>query len=340
MYALTLTVLGSMVVFQSCSDDEDPAPTQTVWGIVQNTEGLDSLAKYIEFYGLDDALNVTPNITLFAPNNDAFDGLLATPGFPSEITSINPDIIRFVLSYHVVAQVINSSDLAAGNEYSTLITNTVNNPEDVIIVNSDGSTLLTGATNSAIAIVGADNQATNGVVHVTSSVLVPQSIGNTLTPILGTNAGTLLLGAPFSILASGIQKADVYAAGASLPTLTSILSGSAIHTVFAPTNDTFDAASITVDTFTGEEWYGIIANHAVLEDIAPGDITNGLMKTTAAGGTLTFATPGAGGMFTNIFINSSGDATPEAEIAQPDAAINSNGRVHVIAGILTPESPE
>ena len=95
-----------------------------------------------------------------------------------------------------------------------------------------------------------------------------------LAALLPTTYGTLSLGANFSILASGIAKADAYAAANQKTTLVSILTGSATHTVFAPTNETFNAGSITAATYTGEQWYGIIANHVVLVEVSAIELTS------------------------------------------------------------------
>ena len=55
--------------------------------------------------------------------------------------------------------------------------------------------------------------------------------------------------------------------------MTSILTGTAVHTVFAPSNATFEAAGITGgDALSGEAWYGTIANHVVLQDVEAGDV--------------------------------------------------------------------
>ncbi len=345
---MLLFMATSLVVFTSCSsdddgdDDTDPEPTQTILEIAQGEPQLSELVSYLSAYpDLVALLGAPGDLTVFAPTNAAFDGLLATPGFPQDVESINPDIIEEVLAYHVSSTRYESGDLTSGTKITTL-----SSQNEQITVNPDG-TLLTGATNSAIEIATADIQATNGVVHTTASVLIPPSIGSSLAPILGTNAGTLLLGADFSILAAAINKADVYAAENSLPTLVSILSGSAVHTVFAPSNATFEAAGLTADSFDGATWYGIIANHVVPgQEIAPGDLTLGATFTSAAGATLTVAAidaPTTPEILTGIVING-GSPDGNAQVAIPgtgqDGLDNSNGVVHVIAGVLLPPSPQ
>ena len=354
------------------SDDEDDTqgePTSNIWELVESTDGLDSLEKYLNVYpDLVATLEAEGTFTLFAPDNNAFISLLATPGFPSNISSINPDIIKNVLAYHVSTTQYLAADLTAGSEVAT-----ASQGNEKIVVNSDG-TLLTGSSNSAIEITSADKKATNGVMHVVGSVMIPPTVGATLTPILGTNAGTLLLGAPFSVLAQAIQKADAFAEENSLTTLVSILSGETTHTVFAPTNATFAAAADAqegigdgdgtgtdaevqafIDALSGQSLYGMIANHVVLDEVLDTDLTTGATLTTAF--TLDGQTYGSLTIFNNteaipaqngvgIYIDGNGDVDLadqstygnfDAEVAVPNAAVNPNGRVHVIAGILSPQ---
>ncbi len=354
MNPLKVLALFSLVLIigftSSCGeDDSEPAPTETIMEIVKNTDGLDSLEKYLEFYpDLVATLGAEGDFTLFAPTNSAFAGLLATDGFPQDITLINPDIIKNVLAYHLIATRYESSDLTAG---TTISTQSAGSEE--IVVNDDG-TLLTGSSTSDILILDEDMKATNGVVHTVASVLIPPSVGASLTPILGTNAGTLLLGSNFTILAEGIALADAFASENSLTTLTSILAGTTKHTVFAPTNATFDAGSITAASFTGQQWYGIIANHVVMSEVTPDQLTTGESFNTAytADGTTygsllvfnnTDAIPAQNGI--GIYLDGNGDVDLtdqttytnfDAEVALPNAAENDNGTIHVIAGVLSP----
>lgn len=349
------------------ADDNTASGSQSAYDVIAATAGLDSLQKYLEVYpDLVSLLDGAGTFTVFAPTNAAFLSLLQTPGFPSNISSINPDIIKNVLAYHVATTKYLSTSLTAGTTIAT-----ASEGSEEITVTSAGN-LGSGSSNPEIEIEFADIETSNGVVHIVKSVLIPPTVGATLTPILGTNAGTLLLGAPFSILAQAIYKADAFAAGVEgMPTLVSILAGEANHTVFAPTNDTFYAAAGVADgdseevidakvagfleAFTGEEFYGIIANHVVIRttNIAPSELTTGATFTTALNATLTIfnntgVVPAQNGL--GIYIDSNEDvdvtladggaslANLDAEVALPNAAINPNGTVHVIAGLLLPPS--
>ncbi len=285
-FSLLLLLVSGLIVLGSCGDDDDgpgvdpdPDPTETIWEIVQNTAGLDSLEKYLNVYpDLVGALSTTPNKTLFAPNNAAFVSLLNTPGFPSNIASINPDIIKFVLSYHVVpGQTILGEDLDA--DMTTLATG-VQSAGDVIKVNANG-TLLTGSTNLEIEIVTPDLKATNGVVHVIGTVMIPQSTGASLTPILGTIAGTVMLGADFSHLADFVRRADSDVPDGMNPIVNILANKEGFYNVFAPPNPVFEGAAgaqeITVtqliESFTPAQARAILLAHVVVHESAGDFIT-------------------------------------------------------------------
>jgi transforming growth factor-beta-induced protein len=301
--SLVAAVVGALFVLGGCSDDDTTppfVPTQTILEIVNADPELSDLAAYlVEFPDLTALLSGTTTYTLFAPNNTAFASLYATPGFPADPADISLDLIKGVIAYHVVASEILSTGLAptgTGAGYATLYNNTnactgaLTN--QVIKVNDDGS-LLTGSTTTNIAIAEADKLATNGVVHVTASVLIPPSVGATLTPILGKLAATVLLGADFTHLAKAMTKADCGVAGVT--PLSNILAdpSGATYTAFLPPNDVFEGTAalggITVTqliaAYTAQQWRDIILNHVVSGTKAASTLTNG----TALG---TFQNPG------------------------------------------------
>lgn len=322
-HALMVSAMVAIVGISGCDDDDGPTVFNgTIMDLISSdqykqsingddTKSLDSLVKYLTYHNLNAVVTATGPITLFAPNNAAFKSLIATPGFPADIRKIDPNIVKGVLSYHVVADEVKKSELTSGASFSTAFTGTASNPDDKINVNSDG-TLLTGSTNQAIVITEADKLATNGVVHVTGTVLIPQSVGASLTPILGTLAGSVYLGADFTTLVKMITKADVgISAGDQIRTLLATpaateTSSNVRRTFFAIPNAYFTAAAqaqgITVDqllaSFSSATARAILLNHFIttstankttytVSDIAgSGDVQfqNGVPVTTATNG--------------------------------------------------------
>lgn len=344
-FMLLLSLAAGLTFTMSCGEDEEAAPTSTLMGLISANSELDSLEKYLKVYpDLVATLEGNGDFTVFAPNNSAFISLLATPGFPSNITSINPEIIKNVLAYHVSTSRYEFGALTPGQSITT-----TSQGGEKIVINQDGRTLLTGSSNKEIAITGKDLKATNGVMHTVGSVLIPPSVEKTLTPNLGKTSGAILLGADFSILASAILKADAYAVEAEKTTLVSILAaaGTDQHTVFAPTNGTFQQGQLTAASFSGEQWYGIIATHVVLEKVEAANLTLGDEFTSASGAKITVVKIDADkdpakGINTGIVIDADDFTnTNRAQVAVPASAlpsslITSNGRIHIIAGLLIP----
>lgn len=263
-YTAMVTMVAGLFTLVSCGNDDD-GPTAfngTVSAFIASDQfkqantgsadnALDSLAKYIALYpDLVTVINGSSDVTLFAPSNTAFKNLLETPGFPSKISLISPDLIKGVLSYHIAMGKKMKADLTSGTEVSTLYNDAGTTTAAKIVVKADG-TLLTGSSNNAIDIVVADQMASNGVVHIVESVMIPPSVGTALIPILGTMAGTVMLGKDFTYLAQLVGRADAgYTEDAATGKLKVIshlarpTSGTfAGATFFAPPNAVFEAAA-------------------------------------------------------------------------------------------------
>lgn len=103
--------------------------------------------------------------TVFAPTNQAF----RNAGFPTiaSIQAADPNTLATILTYHVIAGRIFSSDLSNGAMPATL------NGEQVTIGLTNGA-MVKGVKNSTASnIIKTNIVATNGVVHVIDQVLLP-----------------------------------------------------------------------------------------------------------------------------------------------------------------------
>lgn len=108
--------------------------------------------------------------TVFAPSNDAFDRL---PG--DLVASLAADeLLDDVLTYHVVGEAIDAAGAIAADGVSvpTLATDAENGDVAFTVavdVDADGALFLDGRTQ----VVSTDIVASNGIIHVIDSVLVP-----------------------------------------------------------------------------------------------------------------------------------------------------------------------
>jgi transforming growth factor-beta-induced protein len=308
----------AILLLPGCKENGDgsqlvPDPTENIYQLVQYTPGLDSLARYIQFYpDIISLINSSGNLTFFAPNNSAFENLLSTEGFPSNITQINAGIILGVLFYHLILNGWSSEDLLPGSIFNTAF------PGETIRINLDGS-LKTGSTsNPEIEIMERDIRATNGYIHIVEDVLIPPSIGSALTELTGTVAGTILLFGDFSVLANAILKADSTLDSGQTPVV-EILRDQEV-TLFATPNTVFEGLGLDIDDLTGPQWRSIVLYH-----ILPGTLVSARLLER------TYAT-----MFGENVYNTAGHFINGIPIATPDASPAANGTVHVLSGLTRP----
>jgi uncharacterized surface protein with fasciclin (FAS1) repeats len=141
---------------------------QTILEVAAEDPGLSSLVSAIETAGLTDLLSGEGPFTLFAPTNAAF---MQIP--EAELTALlsDPETLRRILSYHIVpafvmarearqltsAPTLEGSELGIRVESGNLLIN------ESMVVKFD-----VGATE--------DVQASNGVIHVIDSVLLPMGV--------------------------------------------------------------------------------------------------------------------------------------------------------------------
>jgi uncharacterized surface protein with fasciclin (FAS1) repeats len=142
-------------------------PTTSAQGqqnIVQVASGnpqFSTLVRAVQAAGLADTLSGPGPFTVFAPTNDAFAKL---PAGTLDSLLQNPDQLRAVLTYHVVSGKVMAADLSGRPTASSVQGSALN------------FTLNPARVNNA-NIVTADIQASNGVIHVIDTVLLPPAAG-------------------------------------------------------------------------------------------------------------------------------------------------------------------
>lgn len=123
---------------------------------------FNTLVTAITTAGLDSALKSPGPFTVFAPSDDAFSKL------PSgTVESLLEDVLtlRKILEYHVVLGKVMAADVVKLSKATTT------EGSDVTIVAADDSVKVNDA-----AVVMADIEADNGVIHVIDTVLLPASV--------------------------------------------------------------------------------------------------------------------------------------------------------------------
>ena len=137
-----------------------------------------------------DVLRQNGAFTVFAPNNAAFEKL--TPGTLNDLLQPrNQNALKTLLSYHIVpGSAVYSKDLQSANTFTTY-----NGQSLQVQKHWNGIFVSTSSSFSSPAqVVIADNSASNGVVHIIDTILMPQSTptGSTIVDLIDSmGLGTL-----------------------------------------------------------------------------------------------------------------------------------------------------
>ena len=283
----------------ACDDDDDPMAMDDELGTIvqtaQDAGAFTTLLAALNAADLTSALEGTGPFTVFAPTDAAFAAIDAD--VLNDLIA-NPDLLARVLTYHVVSGEFTSTDVAGLSSAPTL------NGKDVAL-SFDGTTVMVdGAT-----VIGADVEASNGIIHVIDQVLLPEPIADILQTAEGAGIFNTLLAA-------------VEAAG-----LTVTLQGDGPFTVFAPTDDAF--ADIDPDALNAlladpPALAAILAYHVVPGALLAADVLASTSLSTVNGADAT--------------ISLDGDGNPridDAIIIGTDIGAR-NGIVHIIDRVIFP----
>lgn len=124
---------------------------------------FETLAAALGAAGLVDTLKGDGPFTVFAPTDDAFAKLPAGT-VESLLEPENKDQLTAILTYHVVAGKVMAADVVKLDNATTV------NGADVSISVEGDAVMINNAT-----VVSADVKASNGVIHVIDTVLLPPS---------------------------------------------------------------------------------------------------------------------------------------------------------------------
>jgi uncharacterized surface protein with fasciclin (FAS1) repeats len=324
----TLLVSASLFIFTACGDDDEdnPTPTPTLAAVVEGDARFTILLDALQRTGLDATLDAQGTYTVFVPTNEAFNNLFASLQLP-DLDALETDLglegLENVLLYHVLGSRVTASQLTTG--YLTTLSENSNGNGLSIYANVGNDVML----NSKAKIERTNINASNGIAHVISEVILPLSVFQ----LIAVNPN-------YSSVESALTLAD--------GNLTTILSNrNASFTIFAPDNEAFDdlvAATPNVEnlielvTALGTaQLSNVLLYHVVAGELRSGDLTIGSLTTSAD--------DGMGGNFSfSVNINSAGDVTiADRSTTTDDATVElvdatgTNGVVHGITAVLLPQ---
>ncbi len=129
--------------------------------VAAGNKDFSTLVAAVKAAGLAETLSGKGPFTVFAPTNAAFEKL---PEGTVEmlLKPENKEKLVAILTYHVVPAKVMAADV------KTMMAPTVNGAEASVKV-EDGKVMIDGAT-----VTATDIEATNGVIHVIDSVIMPK----------------------------------------------------------------------------------------------------------------------------------------------------------------------
>ncbi|MCG8372686.1 MAG: fasciclin domain-containing protein [Balneolales bacterium] len=163
---ITFGLLAVVLAFSLSSNLK--AQDKDIVELAVATDALSTLVAAVKAGGLVETLQSDGPFTVFAPTNEAFEKL------PDGVVDMllkpeNKDALVSVLTYHVVAGKVKSTDLSDGMTAKTVEGN------EITVDISYGKVSIDNAK-----VAKADIMASNGVVHVIDTVILPPSIKEAL----------------------------------------------------------------------------------------------------------------------------------------------------------------
>lgn len=152
----------------------DATSTGNIVEVAQGDESFSTLVTAVTAADLGGTLSGTGPYTVFAPTNDAFAKL--PEGTVEQLTTEDTETLSSILTYHVVEGSVDAATLTAaiaeaGDAGYTI--NTVNGGTLTATV-ANGGVVLTDAAGNTANVTATDVAASNGVIHVIDTVLMPQ----------------------------------------------------------------------------------------------------------------------------------------------------------------------
>lgn len=166
--ALAITILALPLASEahcgSCGSNEHAhaevrAEQQAIFPLAE-AAGFTTLTAAVKAAGLAETLTEQGPFTVFAPTDEAFAKL---PEGTVESLLANPEALKKILLYHVVSGEVMSKDVIELTSAMTLNGSS-------IAINAENGVMINGST-----VIKADIDASNGVVHVIDTVLIPEN---------------------------------------------------------------------------------------------------------------------------------------------------------------------
>jgi uncharacterized surface protein with fasciclin (FAS1) repeats len=241
---LTLTLLSACGGGGSDSPTATAPPPTANASVAQTAAKMQDMStfmaavKYVDDSSLEKLMPAMENpgsMTVFAPSNEAFDKLaveLMGPG-KKGADLLNEDMkddVRDILKNHMLLAKVLKADMLLGKAIST----SLGSGATITITISNGVVTITDGQGGTAVIKLSDILANNGVLHLIDHIIKPPKEMMKRKSIAEIASKTPALSSLVAALGFASNNGD----------LVTLLSNTGTFTVFAPTNQAFDALAV------------------------------------------------------------------------------------------------
>lgn len=331
-------IAALLLVGAACAEDErqvivtgnnpETAPRDIL--ATAEVEGLETLAAAIEAADLTETLQGDGPFTVFAPTEAAFGDL--PDGLVSLLVEEETDLLADILLAHVAEGVHTSAQLLESGGVDSIGGSRITvETVEVPAADDDMEPTSTVEIGGQAELASADNIATNGMVHVIDTVLVPDELADRVNeavesiPEVVDIVSTLDELGDFNTLIELVQTPGLD------PAIIGALTGEGPITVFAPS----DAAFALVPEEQIQQLLddpdllgAVLAFHVVPGEVLASTVSTERYFTTAEGQGARMVSVG-GGEYTFA----------DVPLTETDI-IATNGVIHVVGEVLVPSSAQ
>ncbi len=155
-------VLAASIGIVACSNTEHYSMKKDIVDVAVENGSFNTLVAAVQAADLVDTLKGEGPFTVFAPTDDAFAKLPAGT-VETLLKPENKDQLVAILTYHVVPGKVMAADVMKVDSSSTV------NGQSFMISKNDGNVMVDNAK-----VLATDVIASNGVIHVIDSVILPK----------------------------------------------------------------------------------------------------------------------------------------------------------------------
>ena len=298
--------------------EEDIMDAKSIAEIATEDGRFTTLVAAVEAAGLAETLSGEGEFTVFAPTDDAF---AALPEGTVESLLEDPEgALKDILLYHVLGQAVPAAEIVNYEGAETV------QGENISIAVVDGEVVL----NESSKVIIPDIAASNGIIHVIDAVILPPSMSGAETSDEAMTEDAMMDRKSIAEIAVEDGRFTTLVAALDAAGLVDTLAGEGDFTVFAPVDEAFAALPEgTVETLLEDpqgDLTDILLYH-VVEGAVPAETVVTLDSAPTLQGSDVHITVTDDGVFLNDTV----------KVILTDV-LASNGIIHVIDGVLIPQS--